>query len=172
MPHSPLDAATTTRLSLREQVLATWPELAGDSDTLNDSLAGLDTLEEQIVATMRHVLEREAHAKGIGDYIEALTARKKRLEDGAKWLRAAVLHAMTEAKLPKLKAPDFSLSVGAGKPRLVIADSDAVPEALCRVKREPDMAAIREWLAELDGPGMPNWAKWEDARRFLSVHRR
>lgn len=172
MPHSPLDAATTTRLNLRDQLLAAWPELAEDGDTLTDTLAGIDDFEEQIVAAMRHVLEREAHAKGIGDYIEALTARKRRLEEGAKWLRAAVLHAMTEAKLSKVKAADFSLSVGAGKPRLVIIDDAAVPESLCRVKREPDREAIKQWLTELDGPGLPNWAKWEDARPFLSIHRR
>jgi monoamine oxidase len=157
-------------VNLRDQLIAAWPDLEDDHETLLDSLAGLDDFEEQIIATMRHVAEREAHAKAMGDLIEGMQARKQRLESGAKWLRAAVLHAMTEAKVPRIKRPDMSLSVGAGKPRLVIIDDAAVPEALCRIERTPNKKEIAQWLSEVDG--MPNWAKWEEAKPFLSVHKR
>lgn len=165
-----LDAAVLNRMSLRDQLVAAWPELEDDSDTLLDSLSGLDNFEEQIIATMRHVAEREANAKALGELIEGMQARKQRLDAGAKWLRAAVLHAMTEAKVPRIKAPDMSLSVGAGKPRLVIIDDAAVPEALCRIERSPNKKEITQWLSEVGG--MPNWAKWEAAKPFLSVHKR
>jgi hypothetical protein len=172
MPQSDriLDAAILSRTNLRDQLIAAWPELTDDADTLLDTLSGLDNLEEQIVAVMRQVAEREAHGKALGELIEGMQTRKQRLESGAKRLRAAVLHAMTEAKVPRIKSADMSLSVGAGKPRLVIIDDAAVPEALCRIERTPNKKEIAQWLSEVDG--MPNWAKWEEAKPFLSVHKR
>jgi len=167
-----LDAAVLSRQNLREQLLGAWPELADDADTLLDSLAGIDDFEEQVLAVMRQVAEREAHAKALGELIDGMWARKQRLENGAKWLRAAVLHAMQKAKVPRIKAPDMSLSVSPGKPKLVIVDDAAVPETLCRVKREPDKKAITEWLAQLDAMSVPNWAKWDAPTPFLSVHRK
>src|SRR6478752_3721072 len=125
-----LDAAVVTKTNLRDQLLGTWPELADDSDALIDTLAGIDDFEEQVLAVMRQVAEREAYAKALGELIDGYWARKQRLENGAKWLRAAVLHAMQEAKVPKIRAADMSLSVSPGKPRLVIVDDAAVPEAL------------------------------------------
>lgn len=170
-PHDQaLAAAVVTRQNLREQLVAAWPELADDSDTLLDTLSGIDNFEEQIVAVMRQVAEREVHAKALGELIDGMGARKQRLENGAKWLRAAVLHAMQEAGVPKIKAPDMSLSVSPGKAKLIITDEAAVPDELVRIKREPNITEIKQWLSEVDG--MPNWAKWGEPQNYLSVHRK
>lgn len=164
-----LDTALVNRLNLRDQLIAAWPELTDDADTLLDTLAGLDNFEEQIVAIMRHVAEREAHAKALGELIDGMQARRQRLADGAKWLRAAVLHAMQETGMKKLMAPDFSLSIGAGKPKLLITDETAIPEQYLRVKREPDKIAI---LEAIKNGYTPTWATMSNAAPFLSVHKR
>lgn len=169
---SALDAAVVSRVNLRDQLLATWPELTDDADALLDTLAGIDSFEEQIVAIMRQVVEREAHAKALGELIDGMWARKQRLENGAKWLRAAVLHAMQEAGVPRIKAPDMSLSVSPGKPKLVILDEAAVPESLMRVKRDPDRKAIAEWLLESGTESTPAWVTWGNPVPYLSVHRK
>lgn len=166
-----LDAAVVSRVNLRDQLLATWPELADDSGTLLDSLSGLDNFEEQVVAIMRQVAEREVYAKALGELMAGMHERKQRLENGAKWLRAAVLHAMQEAGVPKIRAADMSLSVSPGKPRLVILDETAVPDTLCRVERKPDRKAIGDYLAERPNV-VPHWAAWEAAKPFLTVHRK
>jgi len=139
-------------------------------DDLADTVAGESNLPDAILAVLRAALEREAHAKALGEMIDGMTARKRRLEEGAKSMRLAALQAMQDAGLKKLAAPDMSLSVSPGKSRLVILDDAAVPETLCRVKREPDRKAIAEWLAEVDG--VPNWAAWEAPKAFLTVHRK
>jgi hypothetical protein len=172
-PHdSALDAAVVTRTNLRQQLLGTWPELAEDSDTLLDTLAGIDDFEEQVVAVMRQVAEREAYAKALGELMAGMHERKQRLENGAKWLRAAVLHAMQEAKVPRIKAADMSLSVSPGKPRLVIVDAAAVPDEFVKVERTPKKKEIAEWLDQLDAMSAPNWVRWDAPTPFLSVHRR
>lgn len=167
-----LDAAVVSRQNLREQLLGTWPELADDADTLLGTLSGIDDLEEQILAVMRQVAEREAYAKALGELMAGMHERKMRLENGAKWLRAAVLHAMTEAKVPKIRAADMSLSVSPGKPRLVIVDAAAVPDEFVKVERTPKKKEIAEWLGQLDAMSVPNWVRWDAPQAFLSVHKK
>lgn len=149
-----LDAAVTTRRNLRDQLLATWPGLADDADTLLDTLAGLDDFEEQCIAALRAAIEREAHGKALTDLIDGMTARKRRLEDGAKSIRIAVLNAMQEAGVPRIKAADMTIATGHSKPKVVVTDEDAVPDMLCRFTRAPDKTAIAaEFAAGRDVPG-------------------
>lgn len=166
--HRDLEAATTTRISLREQLLAAWPDLAEDDQTLMDSLSGLDEFEEQVLATLRHAIEREAHGKAIGELIDGMRARKQRLENGAQWLRAAVLNAMQETGCSRIKGPDMSVSVGPGKAKVIVTDAEAVPDALCRISREPNKTEIAKALAAgQDVPGVV----LGNANPFLSVRR-
>lgn len=165
-----LAAAIVTRLNLKDQILAVYPQLAEDETALLDTLDGLDTLNEQIAAILRHAIEREAHGKALAELIETMTARKRRLEDGAKSLRAAALHAMQEAGIKKIAAPDMTIGVSPGKPKLVITDETAVPDFLCRLKREPDRKAIAEHMKE-HGLPLPNWAAWDTPRPFLQIHK-
>lgn len=169
---NPLDAAVVTRISLRDRLLADFPGLADDDAALLDTLAGIDDLEEQCLAVLRNAIEREAHAKALGELVDGMVARRRRLEEGAKNLRGAVLDAMQKARLPGIKAPDMSVALSPGKPRLVIVDDAAVPETLCRIERKPDKKAIAEWLGQLDAMSAPNWVRWDAPQAFLSIHRR
>lgn len=168
MPQRDLEGAVSAHKALAEQVRQAFPD--EDEADLADTIEGLSTIDEAIFAVLRAALEREAMAKALGEMIEGMVSRKGRLLAGAQSMRAAALHAMKECGLKKLQAPDMSLSVSPGKSRLVILDDAAVPETLCRVKREPDRKAIAEWLAEVDG--VPNWASWEAPKAFLTVHRK
>lgn len=165
---SALDAAVVTRRNLRDQLLDTWPDLADDSETLLDSLAGLDDFEEQCIATIRHALEREAYAKALGELIEGMTARKRRLEEGAKNLRLAVLGAMQDAGVARIKSPDMSLSTGYGKPKVLIVDEMAIPDDLVRISRTPNKAEIAKQIAA--GVVVPG-IELGNPVPFLSVHR-
>lgn len=163
-----LDAATVTRLNLREQILASFPDLTEDAQALQDTLAGIDDFEEVCLAALRYAVEREAHGKALGEMIDGMKARKGRLEEGAKNLRNQVMQAMQEAGLSRIKAPDMSVSVGPGKPKLIITDEAAVPAGLCRIKREPDKKLIAEWLVNR---AKPDWVEWGNPVPFLSLRR-
>lgn len=143
MPQTSLDAAVVTRRNLRDQLLAEYPSLAEDSEALLDTLSGIDDLEEQCLAVLRHALEREAYGKALAGMMDEMTARKRRLEDGAKTLRLAVLQAMQEAGLPRIKAADMTVTIGRStKPKVLITEADAIPEHYCRIRRDPDKTAI------------------------------
>lgn len=166
---SDLAAAASNRLRLRDQMLDAYPQLAEDEAALLDTLDGLDTLNEQAVAVLRQAIEREAHAEALKAIIDTMAERKRRLETGAHWLREAALLAMQSAGLPRLTAPDMTVSVGSPKPAVVITDAAALPDHLCRVKREPDKRAIGAALeAKQTVPG----AVLGNAQPFLQIHRR
>jgi hypothetical protein len=165
-----LRALVPAHRAIVEQVSAMFPE--EDQDTLADTIAGESSLPDAIVAVLRAALEREAQAKAINDELIArLLYRAHRLEDGAKSLRAAALQAMQEAGLPSIKAIDMSVSVGHGKPKVVIIDPDLVPDALCKIVREPSKtliaAAIKNFCGTEDIPGVT----LGNPQPFLTIHR-
>lgn len=146
MPPTDLAPALRDHNTLRKQLLDAFPELTDDEQTLADTLEGESRLPEQILAVIRHALEREAHAEGIDLLIGKLTERKTRLKEGARRLRSMCLNVMLDANLTKIPAPDVTLSIGKGRAAVVITDEAAIPDIFCRFKREPDKTAIGDVL--------------------------
>jgi hypothetical protein len=163
-----LDAAVLGHKALVARLREAFPD-ESDAD-LADTIEGESNLDEAIFATLRVALEREAHGKAITEMVEMMAGRKRRLEEGARAMRQAVLHAMREVGMKKLPGPDMTISVGMGKPKLVISDDAAVPDDLCRVTRAPDKRAIAEWLAAQESE--PNWARFDLPAPTLTIHRK
>jgi hypothetical protein len=93
--------------------------------------------------------------------------RQRRIEarrDGAKALIGRVLRV---GHLTKLELPEVTLSVRDGKPGLKVVDPEAVPAEFCRIKTEPDKAAINETYAQSDA--LPNWLVREPARDVITA---
>lgn len=164
-----LDAAVVTHRNLREQLLATWPELGDDEQAMADTLEGLSDFNEQCLAVMRLAVERETHAEAMAMLIKRMQERKARLESGAEKMRAVVLHAMSEAGVSKIPGADMTLSVGWGPAPLIITEPDKVPDELSRITRAPNLTAIKELLGQLSPEDRPGWAMWGNPRQKLTV---
>jgi hypothetical protein len=138
-------------------------------DDLADSIAGESNLPDAVLSVLRAALVREATGKALGELIDQMVARKRRLEDGAKSLRAAALQAILEGGvIMPLRAPDMSVSLGRGKPKVVITDADKVPLDLCKIIREPSKSAIAEAIE--NGQEVPG-VVLGNATPHLSIHR-
>lgn len=120
--------------ALRERILATENEV--DEATLTDTLEGLTDLHEVVAAVIRAALFDEALAEGLKAHIQALEARLQRLNERVDARRRIARDAMVEVDLKKITAPDFTVSVKAGAPALVVVDAASVPAAYW-VPREP-----------------------------------
>jgi hypothetical protein len=120
--------------SIRQRILSAHSEL--DEVTLNDTLEGLTELHEVVAAVIRAALFDEALAEGLKAHIQALEARLQRLNERADARRRIARDAMVEVDLKKITAPDFTVSVRAGSPALVVVDEAAVP-ATYWVPRDP-----------------------------------
>lgn len=141
-------------LRLRASLLAEFPELAEDVHALADTLDGLSDATDVVASLIRGAQEDSAFAAALGSIIDDNRTRKSRIEARAERRREAALKLMTAMEVKKVERPDFTVHLAAGRPSVVIADPDAVPDAFCRFERKPDKARIKEELEAFgDVPG-------------------
>ena len=93
----------------------------------------------------------------------ALRNRKADVE--AAWNAIAALLAETGEYEARIETSNQDYIVHRTKPRgkTVVADIAAVPEEFVRVKREPDLVAIREHFSQYQPENLPNWLKFEES---------
>lgn len=152
---------------LREQLLRQYPDLSEDDRALYDTVSGETDLEEAIIETIRSCDEDATFVTAIGERIKQLQARASRLEMRIEAKRRAVLAAMTEAAVKKLQAPEFTISVANGRPKLLIADETQLPTRfLVPQPAKPDRAAIKK---ELEEGGYVSGANLSNAEPVLTI---
>lgn len=167
-PPNNLAAALSEFRATVQAIHDAYPGLTDDD--LRDTCEGESgKLEDAIIASLRAAIEREACAAALGAMIEKMTARKSRFAEGAQALRVAALNAMIEAGLSSIPAPDLTVTVSQGRGKLVIPDTDAVPDIYCRIKREPDKKLIAALIH--DTGGHPSWATFDNGQKILTVRR-
>jgi hypothetical protein len=110
---------------LREHLLAEYREI--DDETLRDTLEGISSLPEALAAVVRTYLDDVALAAALGIRISDMQERIARIEARADKKRLAIVSVMERADLRKLEQPDFTASLRAAPPGLVIADGSLIP---------------------------------------------
>lgn len=123
-----------------------------DAQALRDTALGETTLEADILSTLREVQVEEAESEACKaaarQLHERLMARANRKDGKIERLRAACLHAMQEASIDRLRAPDMSVSVGLSPAKVIITDEAKVLhlQAYRRETAEVNKAAVAEAL--------------------------
>lgn len=139
-----------THVAIFNRVRAEIAEVYGmdeDDQAVIDTAEGETDLHDYLANLLREARVAEAQAKGIASVLKEMQERKARLEAKKDRLRAIVLHAMADAGLPKLTAPDFAASRSKSPPQVVLtADVSQLPDEWCRISREADKARIKEAL--------------------------
>jgi hypothetical protein len=122
-----------------------WEE--GDDQLLLDSLEGQTELNEALAAIVDRMREATSNAGGIALRMAELKARQDRFFAREQALRGLLFKLMSAAEVRKVELPEATLSLAAGKPKLLgEADPDTLPDDLCRTKREPNKTAIKQAL--------------------------
>jgi hypothetical protein len=142
--------------------------LCGEDEQLfHDMMLG-ETDVDHVVRRIHEQLARdEEMLVGIKERKAALVDRERRItarKDGAKALIGKVLRV---ARMTKLELPEVTYSVREGKPSIKVVDVEAVPDELCRFKREPDKTAINDQFA--DANDLPNWLVREPASDIITA---
>jgi Siphovirus Gp157 len=124
---SPLSIEASKFQLLRNQLLERYPQT--DDETLAGILEGITDLHEMIAAIIRSALVDEALGSGLRTRLDDMKERQSRLAVRASKKRELALHAMSETGLAKLEQPDFTASIRAGVPALVVVSEQVIPEA-------------------------------------------
>jgi hypothetical protein len=158
MAHRPLRIEASKHQLLRDRLLADYPTM--DEETLLDTLEGITDLHEMITAIIRSALVDEALHSGLRFRIEDMRERFSRLEGRATKKRQLAVDAMTEVGLTKLEQPDFTASVRAGSPVLVVIEEETIPETYWltqppRLDRQAILGELKQG-AEIPGAQLSN----------------
>jgi hypothetical protein len=112
---------------LREQLRATYPEIA--QDKFADTLEGITDLHEMIAEIIRSALADQAMVSGLKERLEEMRVRLARLDERSRKKRQLALDALVDADIKKLMQPDFTVSVRPGTRALVVLAEGDIPEA-------------------------------------------
>ena len=150
---------------LFERLVAAFPD--ADEETLRDTLEGMSNLPEMIGAVVRSELEDRALAKGLKGRIAEMAERLGRFAARADKKREMAREAMESADIQKITEPDFTVSLRAVQPPLVIVEEKEIPEEFWRPQpAKLDRQKLRLALGSLEGvPG----AVFGNAGRTLTV---
>lgn len=153
--NAPVRIPLHQEMAVASQVAAAL--IAAGIEPDDPDFAELMASETDVLERLRRILRAarhtEAQSKALGEIQSEMRERKARLDKRAESLRGVVLQALGELGLKKLEAPDFSASVGAPKPSVLITDEAALPDDVCAFKRVPSKTAIAAALAEGPVPG-------------------
>lgn len=120
----------------------------------------LDTLEGEtdafeLVAKLLNGIERdEGDVNALDGQIADRRERRLRCEKRIDGRRDAIMAVMECAGLDKLPLPEATLSIRKVAPKAIVTDAEALPDALCKITRKPDMAAIKAAVISEPLPGV------------------
>lgn len=145
---SNLNGALSNHMYMLDQLRSAFPDQS-DND-LADTLEGMSNLDEMIIRTIRSNEDDEALVVGLGVRLDEMAERQARLKQRIATKRELVASVMDRAGLPKIVAPDFTLSLAKRARSVVITDPGEIPVAFCVLPEptepRPDKKAIREAL--------------------------
>ena len=149
-----LSTATSVYKAMKERLMREFGLEEGE-ETLLDTLDGATNLQDLIAKAAREARHEEAMAKAIADIVSEAQERKNRRLAKAERLRGAISWAMQDAGLPKIDAPDMTISQRMGQPKVVYTDDDPThwQDDMCVTKRELNKQKIKAEL--LCGAAMP-----------------
>lgn len=147
-PPSPfaVQRALTELHEAQERLLAIDPDIGADAKLLIDSLEGMTDGLEVIDRLADAAIAADLLAQATKEHAARVVARAARTERQNKWLRDQIMAILQTLGIAKLQRPGYSATIQAGSPGVVITDETALPDALVRIRREPNKTAIGDVL--------------------------
>lgn len=155
----------------KQQVAAVALMLANEEDEQLrlDTLEGETNLFELTRSLLGAIEEDEGNVLALKHQIETKRTRQSAAEHRNDVRRDAIKALLECAGLDKLTLPEATLSVRRVPPKPIVCDEAAVPVELCRLKRTPDIAAIK---AELEAGGAVPGVTLDNGGVTLSIRRK
>jgi hypothetical protein len=131
-----------------ESLLVSFPELQDDEILRADMLEGSTDLVEFLRRLETARQQATATAAAIDTLIDNWRQRQSRFDRRDQAIRDLMMKLLQTAHLKRMELPEATLSVRLGVPKVIITDEAAVPDELCRFKREPNKTKIKDELSQ------------------------
>lgn len=139
-------------------------------DALKDTMESLTLdFEEQAEQAAIIIKELEADTEKLKAVIAKLEDKAERLERNKNRLKTGLEMAMRAIGKTKFKTLLFSFNIqknGGKTPVIVDVDVNKLPDTLVKVKKEPDLTAIRQYLQENPDSGIAHFGERGESLRI------
>lgn len=117
-----------------------------DDETLADTLEGCTDFKD-LIGAMAEQAERDALMSHLlKERIGELSKRKSRFDARSDAVRKEIQRGMEEAGERKLEYPEYTLSLRAVPPSVLITDENLLPDEFWVTTRKPDRKAVKAAL--------------------------
>lgn len=127
-------------------LLGEYPQLADDEELLRDTLEGNTRFNEIMERFLSAMRENETLAKAVSQRVGKLRERQTRLTHRAQFYRSLMHRLMERSMIKSLPLPEAKISVVNSPEKVIIMDETAIPDAFCRITKEPNKTAIKNAL--------------------------
>jgi hypothetical protein len=162
-------AAIERAMSIAQQLLSELGPDAEDEILKMDMLEGSSDALEVARRLVRISLDAQALADAAKARMQDLATRHDRFRAQADRARTTVKEMLDVLEIPKLLSEDFTVSLRAGPPKLLITDEQKLAEEFWRVSRSPDRPLIK---AALDAGRRVEGAVLSNSEPILTVRTR
>ena len=132
----------------KADLIAYDSDLLDDEQALTDTLDGLTDACDFVVFWARKAREDEATVSALTSMLADMQMRKQRYQARAERQRDLARCLMDAIDEKKIVRPDITVSVNAGRQKVIVSDETQLPDHLVRIKREPNKIAILEELEQ------------------------
>jgi hypothetical protein len=128
-----------------ENLIRTYPEIAEDEVLRADMLDGETSITDVLTDLIRMGEDARALRDATKQQQTNLKARAERFDRRLEFTRALMMSILAAADLRKIELAEATIYLR-NNPQQIIGEPDPakLPDELCRIKREPDKAAIKE----------------------------
>jgi hypothetical protein len=137
-----------------ENLLMSYPDLLEDEVIRADMVQGSTTAFELLESLVRAERDAAAMENAVAEEMDRLARRRQRFEARRQALRRGIRQVMETANLKRAELASATVSIAAGRPKVVITDESQLADYFMRVKKEPDKEKIRLAIVE-DGIVVP-----------------
>lgn len=158
-----------TRIQIEAVAAMLHDELADDERAWLSTLEGETNLYEWVRILLGRIEDDEGVITALAAQMDDRKLRKDRAGKRIDANRQALMALLDCARLDKLALPEATISVRDVPPKPIVNDEAAIPEAFLRIKKSPDMAAIKtEMEAARAVPGV----LLDNGSRSITVRRK
>lgn len=158
---------------LPEASKAYFAELLGGEEATDVKLAisdaETDKAQAEVIGCAKRSVALEYKEEALQREIQRLQARLSSVRKAKDWARAFAFRIMLGWGFDKVKRDGLTVSLTTQGEKLEVTDVEAIPESCYRIKKEPDMAALKKWWK--DNEKVPPGCKVVEERQSLGIRK-